>query len=91
MIEVTERAKHELKKILSANVDNPLAGLRLSATEQNRLGLGLDIEASGDTVVEHEGSKVLMVEGELADGLRGISVDIEDTQDGPRLVIVNEP
>jgi len=91
MIGVTERAKHELKKILSANVDSPLAGLRLSATEQNRLGLGLDIEASGDTVVEHEGSKVLMVEGELADSLRGISVDVEDTQDGPRLVIVNEP
>jgi Fe-S cluster assembly iron-binding protein IscA len=90
MIGVTERAKQELKRILVANVDNPQAGLRLTAGELGQLGLGIDTEMPGDTVVEYEGSKVLMVEQKLADRLQGISLDVEDTPEGPRLVIVKE-
>ena len=87
MIGVTDRAKQELKKLLANNVDNPLAGLRLTTNESQQLGLGIDIEREDDQVVEHDGSKVLIVEKELADSLIEVSLDVEDTPEGPKLVI----
>lgn len=71
MLVVTERAKQELKSILSANVDNPEAALRLTTRGPGQLGLGIDMEAPGDQIVEHEGSKVLLVGPELAASLGG--------------------
>ena len=88
MIGVTERAKEELKRILTDNVDNPQAGLRLTAGESGQLGLGIDIETKDDQVVEHDGSKVLIVENGLAASLEEITLDVEDTAEGPNLVLV---
>jgi len=87
MIDVTERARQELRRILSENVDMPQARLRLIAKGQGKLGLGIDIEAPGDQVVEYEGSKVLVVEPGLATNLKGVTLDIEDTSEGAELVI----
>ena len=87
MLTVTENAKRELKKILSANVDTPQAVLRLTASEPDEFGLGIDIEMPGDQVVEYEGSKVLVVEQGLATCPKGVTLDVEDTGDGPQLVI----
>lgn len=42
MIEVSERAKQELKKILVANPDEPDTCLRLAVNEQGQLGLAID-------------------------------------------------
>jgi Fe-S cluster assembly iron-binding protein IscA len=91
MIGVTERAKQELKNILTANVDNPQATLRLTAGDQGQLGLGIDIEQLGDQIVEHEGSKVLVVEEALATALEGVTLDVQDTDEGPKLVVSKEP
>ncbi len=90
MIGVTERAKKELKRILTENVDNPQAGLRLTSEESGQLGLGIDIETANDQVVKHEDSKVLIVENGLADSLKGITLDVDDTAEGPKLVIVKD-
>jgi len=91
MLAVTERAKQELKKILSAHVDYPMAGLRLSKSEPDRFTLTIDVEEPGDQVVKHEGSKVLLVDKELASALQGTIIDIEDTPEGPRLTAFEEP
>ena len=91
MIMVTERAKQELKTMLSTNVDNPLATLRLTVADQGQLGLGIDIERPGDHVVEHEDSKVLVVEENLASSLEGVTLDAQDTPEGPKLVVTQEP
>jgi len=88
MLKVTESAKRALKKILSAKVDNPQAVLRLTASEPDNFGLGIDIEMPGDHVVEYEGSKVLVVEQGLATHLKGVTLDVEDTGDGPQVVLV---
>ena len=89
MIDVTERAKQELKKILSAKVDNPLAGLRLSTSgPRSQFGLSIDVEMPGDRVVEYAGSKVLLVESELATRLEGHTLDMEDTAEGTQLVLL---
>lgn len=90
MIEITKHARQELKKILNDNVDHPQARLRLTSSGGEHLGLGVDIEMPDDQIVEHEGSCVLLVARELADRLAGIILDVQDTGDGPQLVIAEQ-
>jgi Fe-S cluster assembly iron-binding protein IscA len=90
MIVITERAKKELKKILTDNVDHPEARLRLRINDQGQLGLGIDIEMPDDKIIEYEGSKLLLVERELADSLEDIAIDVEDSDEGSQLVIIDK-
>ena len=90
MINVTEQAKQELKRLLTSSVDWPGARLRLVNRGQGRLGLGIDIEAPDDQVVEYEGTKLLIVEPELAFNLKRVTLDVDDTPDGIELVICEE-
>jgi Fe-S cluster assembly iron-binding protein IscA len=87
MIDVTESAKKELKRLLTSSVDWPGARLRLVDRGQGRLGLGVDIEAPDDQVVEYEGAKLLIVESGLAANLKQVILDVDDTPDGVELVI----
>ena len=87
MINVTARAKQELKRILTATVDMPQARLRLMSREEGKLGLGIDIEAPGDMFVEHDGATVLVVDDKLAMSLKGVTLDIDSTPEGAMLVI----
>jgi Fe-S cluster assembly iron-binding protein IscA len=89
MIAVTERAKEELKRLRSDKVDHPQAVLRLVSSDQG-LGLGVDVEMPGDQVVEHEGTKVLVVEEKLAGMLDGITLDVDETTEGPQLTVFRE-
>ena len=90
MINVTEQAKQELKRLLTSSVDWPEARLRLMNRGQGRLGLGIDIEAPDDQVLEYEGTKLLIVEPELAFNLNRVTLDVDDTPDGVELVICEE-
>ena len=38
-----------------------------------------NVERQGDQAIEHEDSKVLLVERNLTDTLQGITIDVEDT------------
>ncbi len=87
MLTVTEGAKQLLKETLLAHSDDPEAGLRLSMKPPGQFGIELDWEVEGDQVVEHEGSKVLLVASELAPVVDGVTLDVQDTPDGPKLVI----
>ena len=87
MIEVTERAKEELKRLLEDSVDWPGARLRLLDRGHGRLGLGIDIEAEGDRTVEYEDDVLLVIDDELASRLHRIMIDVEDTVEGTELVI----
>ena len=91
MIEISERARQELKDILESNTDEAGACLRLIAADQGQLGLAIDMERQGDQVVEHEDQKLLVVEKDLADSLQGITMDVQDSPEGSRLVISQEP
>lgn len=90
MINVTKRAKQELIKILSKKANFPKARLRLMDRGKGILGLGVDIEAPGDQIVEYEGIKVLIVEPGLATNLKGVTLDVDDTLEGAKLVISEE-
>jgi len=85
---VTNGAKQLLLEALLANTDDPEVGLRLALGPGGQLALVLDKEAEGDQVVEHEGSKVLLVGAELAFVVDGVTIDVRDTEDGPRLVVL---
>ena len=90
MITVTDSAKQELKRILLSHIEDPEIGLRLTLKPGRQFGLMLDSEGQGDQVVEHEGSKVLLVGHELATTLDEATLDLQDTADGPKLVISKE-
>jgi Fe-S cluster assembly iron-binding protein IscA len=87
MIGITDEAKKELKKIITENAGEPGVALRLTASEEGGLGLVMDSEMPGDNVVEYEGSKVLLVEEQLAAHLGGMSMEVEDTPEGHMLTL----
>ena len=87
MVSVTEDACRELKRMLFEKVDWPGARLRLVDRGQGNIGLGIDIEAPNDHVVEYEGARVLIIEPELATNLTGITLDVADTPAGAELVL----
>ena len=90
MIGVTESAKAELKNILDAHVDYPLACLRLTTNEQGTIGLSIDVEMPDDEVVEYQGTKLLVIKKDLAEQLDNITIDIEDNDEGAKLVIIDK-
>lgn len=87
MINVTERAKKALKRILTANVDLPQGRLRLMDRGQGNLGLGIDIEMPGDELLKYDGTTILVVEQGLAANLTRVTLDVEDNTEEPELVI----
>jgi len=91
MIGVTEKAKIEMNKVLADKVDHPEACLRLRVDDDGNLGLGIDIERPEDKVVEYRGAILLVVETDLADSLTNISIDVENSDEGNQLVIVDTP
>lgn len=87
MVRVTERAKEELRRILLDMVDEPGMSLRLVPGASGQFGLVPDVEKAGDQVVEHEQIKVLLIDEELAGFFERVTVDCQETPEGPQLVI----
>ncbi len=87
MINITKQAKQALQEILVANIDLSQGRLRLMDRGQGKLGLGVDIEMPGDELVKHNGSTVLVIERGLAANLKGVTLDVEDGDNGSKLVI----
>ena len=85
---MTEGVKQHLKKVLLAGTDDPDLGIRLTVEASGEYGVALDREAPGDHVVEHEGSKVLLVAHEVAERLGELTLDTQDTPEGARLGLV---
>ena len=90
MLNVTESAKQMLKEALAANTDDPEVILKLLTNESGQTALVLGQEKEGDQVVEHEGSKVLLIDGELSVLLEGRTLDCLDSTEGLRLVVSKE-
>jgi hypothetical protein len=83
MIGVTERAKeHLLDMKLSANLNQPEVGLRLQPASTGELQLFPDRAAEGDQVVEHGGSKVLLIGPDTSDAIGDGHLDCQETAPG---------
>lgn len=90
MITVTDRAAEELRNTLVAVEPEGDQILRLVYTVDSGFALTLDVERAGDQVVESEGQKVLLVSADIASAVAGATIDVHDTEAGPRLVISHE-
>ena len=83
MIAVTERAKeHLLDMKISRHISEPDVGLRLKPAATGEWQLFPDQAIEGDQVVEHGGSKVLLIGADASDALGDRQVDCRETAPG---------
>ena len=86
MLTVTERAKETLARLkVAAKIEDEDVGLRLSLAADDEVGSGqfglrADRPTQGDQVVEYGGTKVLLVQEDLADALSDATIDTEPGQ-----------
>jgi len=66
---------------------DPSQILRLVYSVSGGFALTLDIEQEGDQVIESEGRKVLLIGPDVASMAAGAVIDIQETEEGPRLTI----
>jgi len=90
MVNVSERAKGQLKKLLETRRDDPSVGLRLGTTASGRFSVVPDRERGDDEVVEYRGSVVLLVGQDIAQMMGGTTIDYDERGPQPRLVITHD-
>ncbi len=89
MVKVTESARGLLKDVLASHSDNPEMSIRLIENPEKAHGLGLTLDKheQEDQVIEHEGTKVLLIAPELAPKVEEVTLDVQNTTDGPKLAV----
>jgi Fe-S cluster assembly iron-binding protein IscA len=80
MMNVTERAKEQLKTLLETVVDDSSVGLRLETTSSGQFAVFPDRAGPDDQVVVHEGAVVLLVDRQVAETVGGTTIDYEEDQ-----------
>ena len=84
---ITEEAKKMLKETLAANTKEADVFIRLKKNSQGKLELALSREIEGDTFIEYEDEKLLLVNEDLAISLENALVDVKETGEGSKLVV----
>jgi Fe-S cluster assembly iron-binding protein IscA len=87
MVMVTSQAVEVIRATLDEARTEPGQALRLLLRPGGGFGLGLDREREGDQVVTADGEKILLITPEIADAVGEATIDAQETEEGPRLVI----
>jgi Fe-S cluster assembly iron-binding protein IscA len=66
MVQITERASAELRRLLTDHVARPQQGVRLRLNEAGNLRMTIDVPHSGDSVIRRDNVPMLIVDGRLA-------------------------
>lgn len=66
MVQITDRATAELRRLLTNNFARPQQGVRLRLNEAGDLAMTIDVPHSGDSVIRRDNLPVLIVDGRLA-------------------------
>jgi Fe-S cluster assembly iron-binding protein IscA len=66
MVQLTERASAELRRLLSAHLARPHQGVRLRLKNEGGLALTIDVPHAGDSVIRRDNVPVLIVDARLA-------------------------
>ena len=83
MVAVTDRAKERLLEMKNlANIDQPEVGLRLEPGDNGQWRLIPDEATESDQIVEHAGSKVLLIDADVSDAVGEGEVDCVETDAG---------
>ena len=87
MVTVTDQAAEVFRATLDQTRTAPGQALRLLLRPGGGFGLGLDQEREGDRVVTADGEKILLVMPAIAEAVGQATIDAEETEEGPKLVI----
>ena len=85
MLEISEAALHVLKEALQSQTQEGVFRLFPS---QDSLALQITAAEEGDVIYEQEGVAVLAAPTDLAEDMDSQVIDIEETAQGPRLVVI---
>ena len=85
-INVSDTAMEALFETLKASEVEEGKGLRLRE-EGPLLTLSLDTPRANDTVIDHDGTIVLIVNRDIEQGIGDATVDVDTEQEEPRLVL----
>ena len=66
MVQITERASAELRRLLTDNFARPQQGVRLRLNQAGDLAMTIDVPHSGDSIIRRDNLPVLIVNGRLA-------------------------
>ncbi len=66
MVQITERAGAELRRLLTDNFARPQQGVRLRLNQAGDLAMTIDVPHSGDSIIRRDNLPVLIVDGRLA-------------------------
>src|SRR5215831_20383382 len=69
MVQITERASAELRRLLIEHFARPQQGVRLRLDDAGDLAMTIDVPHSGDSVIRRDNLPVLIVDGRLAQRL----------------------
>jgi Fe-S cluster assembly iron-binding protein IscA len=80
MVQVTDRARQQLRAIRDSVTERPEVCLRFRSNEKGRFGLYPDTPREGDQVVEHDGTPVLVLGRDMAAAMAGRTIDFEEIE-----------
>ena len=82
MVQITERATAELRRLLTNNFARPQQGVRLRLGEGGDLAMTIDIPHSGDSIIRRDNLPVLIVDGRLSTRLAQRVLDFPSASGG---------
>jgi Fe-S cluster assembly iron-binding protein IscA len=66
MVQITERASAELRRLLTDNFARPQQGVRLRLNQAGDLAMTIDVPHAGDSIIRRDNLPVLIVDARLA-------------------------
>jgi len=91
MIQVTQGAASEIKKVLTANQAGRDRGLKLVPAEEGAVSLTIDKAQPGDAVLKDGDRPLLIVDStitrRLDDAILDVTVDAKKREEGSRFVL----
>ena len=69
MVQITERARVELRRLLAEHLARPQQGVRLRLNTEGGLAMTIDVPHSGDSVIRRDNVPVLIVDSRLSSRL----------------------
>ena len=82
MVQITERAGTELRRLLTDNFARPQQGVRLRLDQAGDLAMTIDVPHSGDSIIRRDNLPVLIVDARLATRLAQRVLDFPSTSKG---------
>ena len=82
MVQITERASAELRRLLTANSAAPQQGVRLRLNQAGDLAMTIDVPHSGDSIIRRDNLPVLIVDGRLSTRLARRVLDFPSASAG---------